>query len=345
MLFEKCMLDESGYVPINVRNRKFLAGSRSTCFPVSIPSAEGMVNAMRLVAPEREETEIAHACREMIDSHLPARGAILLRGLPLETTRDFNHFLELLDYPPFGYEGGIAVRNRTDKLVYEASQEHADITMTPHNEMAYLKRFPRKIFFFCEAAAPDGGEVPINDVRLTAQMLKPELLSEFRAKGIRYTRRLHEGNSSAEIGWRQTFQVEDRGTLEAILLRAGYEFAWGRNGDLRYSYCNPAFVRHPDTGEELWFNQVTELHGSYWQEHPLFEQLNLELADCPANTTYGDGTPIPTEVIEHIRGAIWQTSRGVRMQVGDVLVLDNVTVQHGRMSYHGFRRHAVSLTD
>jgi len=149
-------------------------------------------------------------------------------------------------------------------------------------------------------------------------------------------------SSGGEMGWVETFGTDDKGRVAEHLLASNYEHEWSDGDRLRYYYRKDPFVAHPETGEELWFNQVTELHCSYWRSHPEFPG-NLPDHEYPATTTYGDGTAFDENQISFLRGALWQTSRAVKMRQGDVLVLDNQVLQHGRFSYEGTRRHFVSL--
>jgi alpha-ketoglutarate-dependent taurine dioxygenase len=209
--------------------------------------------------------------------------------------------------------------------------------------MAYLATYPRKIFFFCESAASRGGEVPINDVRETLEVIPEHIRATFRAKRIRYHRNLPMASARGEMGWADTFRTADRRLVEQHMITSGYAFRWDAEDGLHYHYDRDAFIAHPETGEELWFNQVTELHCSYWRSHPHFPS-DLPDHEYPATTTYGDGAAIDEDLISFLRGALWTTARVVRMTPGDVLVLDNQVLQHGRLSFEGPRRHYVSLT-
>lgn len=326
---------------VQVRHRPYLAGSHSAHMPDDIPMANGEVLVWQggRVSP----AEAASACRSAIDSCLKETGSLILRRLPVANRTDFNAFMAAMDYMPHSYEGGIAVRERDAGHVLVASQEDARISMAPHNEMAYLPNYPDKVFFLCVKAAEDGGEVPINDVRHSIDRIPDAVLRKFSDKGIRYHRVLPRDSSGTEIGWRDTFGTPDRDALEAFMQAKGHRIQWLANEGLSYSYVRDAFLPDPVTAQPLWFNQVTELHSSYWREHPLFSS-QLPDTSYPATTTYGDGEPIDSDLITSLRAALWQTSRAVAMQTGDLFVLDNTYVQHGRFSYTGTRLHLVSLT-
>jgi len=66
--------------------------------------------------------------------------------------------------------------------------------------------------------------------------------------------------------------------------------------------------------------------------------------DYPTHTTYGDGTLIESEVMEHIRATKWQCTVCFQMRKNDLAVFDNVKMLHGRMSYTGERRILVFMS-
>lgn len=328
---------------VPVRARRYLAGSDHDDVPLSIPMANDMVLELRPRGGAGDAAGAAAICRPVLDAELERRGAILFRGLPLADRTAFGEFIRLLGYPPLSYSGGIAVRNHEPGHALVASNEPGAITMAPHNEMAYLPDFPRKAFFYCARAADVGGEVPISDIRDSVKLIDPAILAKFRALGIRYHRYLPRDNRKAEIGWVETFGTADRAAIDRIMADKGYDHQWLDDDGLAYSYVNPAFVTHPATGEELWFNQVTELHCSYWRDHPDFP-ADLPDDRYPATTRWGDGGDIDPELISQLRAAIWRPARAVKLNPGDVLALDNLVIQHGRFAFAGPRLHMVAIT-
>jgi hypothetical protein len=67
--------------------------------------------------------------------------------------------------------------------------------------------------------------------------------------------------------------------------------------------------------------------------------------DLPTNTYYGDGTPIEPDVLDELRGAYLAEKTVYPWQTGDVLVLDNMSVAHGRESYLGKRKILAGMAD
>ena len=76
----------------------------------------------------------------------------------------------------------------------------------------------------------------------------------------------------------------------------------------------------------------------------MFEGQQLPDHMYSFNTYYGDGSEIEPDVLQHIRVASWQSAVGFRWRNGDLLAIDNMTVQHGRISFTGPRKVLAFLT-
>ena len=66
-------------------------------------------------------------------------------------------------------------------------------------------------------------------------------------------------------------------------------------------------------------------------------------SDLPYNTYYGDGTPIEDAVVEDLRQAYRQETTSFPWFPGDILLLDNMLVAHGRSPYKGARKVLVAM--
>jgi hypothetical protein len=120
--------------------------------------------------------------------------------------------------------------------------------------------------------------------------------------------------------------------------------AWQEDGHLRTSQVRPGIVRHPSTGDEVWFNHLV-----FWNEWALEEELRDTLVDefgrdgLPFNTAFGDGAPLTREDLESIQAAYEAATVRETWQPGDLLLVDNILSAHGRDPFHGDRKIVVAM--
>ncbi|XP_078682137.1 dapdiamide synthesis protein DdaC-like isoform X2 [Branchiostoma floridae x Branchiostoma belcheri] len=341
--------DWSGQPPAPLRGRRFLVGSDSPGVPeVLSPPGEGFppvyvpADGARF-SPEDWAVAARDVVRSVVDGGV---GAALLRGLPLHTAKDFSRFFNNSGLRPMTYEGGAALRNNVTGHVDTASIEHPAISMETHNEMAYTHPYPEKILFFClEPAQPGcGGESVMADVRQILRKLDPSVVAKFRSLGIRYHRHMPE-SSEAFHGyntWKSIFRTDSRDDVERYMTSRGMTWCWGDDGALTWWYTRPAMTLYK--GEWLWFNQANVLNADYFTSHPEYSSDRPAPAHLsPFHTYYGDGSDIEPEVLQHIRDVTWQVAVGFQMKRSDVLVLNNMYIQHGRLGYTGNRKLLVAL--
>ena len=130
--------------------------------------------------------------------------------------------------------------------------------------------------------------------------------------------------------------------MEKRVEEQGGKVTWDPNGDLYCWYNRPACLPHPETGEKIWFNQATCHNGSYFRQLP----GKTEIPDHkqPGHTYYGDGSDIEPAVLQHMLATAWSCAVGFKWKKGDLLVLDNLAVQHGRVGFKGERKLLVYMT-
>ncbi|XP_070569219.1 dapdiamide synthesis protein DdaC-like isoform X1 [Ptychodera flava] len=291
-------------------------------------------------------SDFAKDAREIIERELHIHGALLFRGLPLQSGDDFSKFMQGMGYTLTEYEGGFAVRNEVFQDVLTASDDSPEYTIEPHSEMSYLEHYPAKIFFFCDVPPlPDhGGESVITDGRKILPKLDPGLVDKVRRVGVRYCRHHPTAKPGAYLPWQQVFFTEDKADVDKYMNEHGRAYRWEPDGALTYWYNLPAFITHPKTGQEVWFNHLNGHHASYLKDHPLWVDVNIPDEKYPIHTYYGDGSDVEEEVLQHIREVLWEESVGFQMQRGDVIALDNVLALHARLGFKGNRRLLASLS-
>jgi alpha-ketoglutarate-dependent taurine dioxygenase len=280
--------------------------------------------------------------RERLRDTLLTAGGLLFRGFDMTAPQTFERFISALSGPLLEYRERSSPRTQVSGNIYTSTDHPADQTIFPHNENSYQQSWPMKIFFYADTPAARGGETPIVDTRRVLQSIDPAVRERFAEAGVSYVR-----NFTSQLGlpWQTVFQTDDRDAVTAYCEQAGIRCEWKPGGGLTTRQVRPAIVAHPVTQEPLWFNHAAFFHVSTL-EHVTGQPLGSVLGDdLPNNTYYGDGTSIDAAVLAHIRECYWAHLRPHTWRRGDILMLDNMLVAHGRAPYEGARRILVGMSE
>lgn len=331
--------------------RKHLPGSQGKGFPEFLaPARQGFPYALRTDSDsDVSVVKWGQLCREQLDKALPDYNAVLFRNLPLFGAKDFAKWASNLGYKPTTYEGGTGNRYLADgeTEVYLSTSDPPDFNIELHNEMACSPVHPKKVIFFCltEPNEQWGGVTPLARNSEIFAQLDPAVVKKLEEKQIRYTRYLPDEKHEPYASWQQSFMTNDPKKVEEYLQREQFNYEWEKGtGNLFYWYSLPPLATHPVTGRKIWFTQPNVHHNTYYKESPMFKGVTLPDHMYPTHTLYGDGSEIEPEVIEHIRAVGWRNAVAFPWRKRDVLVLDNLAVQHGRLSFRGDRLILAYLT-
>lgn len=283
--------------------------------------------------------------RERLRGLLLKAGALLLRGFGPLAPHEFGRFVRVFSgRPALDYVGGASPRVKVCDGVYTSTEYPRHYTLSLHNELSYTYRWPAHLYFYCVRPADEGGETPLADSRVLLGKIDPAVVAEFRARKIRYDRRLH-GGRGVGLSWRDAFETGERAAVEEYCREGGVRHGWGEDGGLWTSQVRPATAAHPRTGEEVWFNQADAFHTSGM--HPETYRSYLSLmpeAEFPLNAYYGDGSPLDPASLAHVREVTAAEMSLFRWRAGDLLILDNVLAAHGRMPFAGPRKILLAMT-
>jgi alpha-ketoglutarate-dependent taurine dioxygenase len=290
-------------------------------------------------------SEWATAQREQLTEYLRRHGAVLFRGFSVGGAGEFEEAVkatsgaaELVEY---SYRS--SPRTQVSGRIYTSTDYPPEHTIPLHNEMAYSRQWPMKVYFYCAEAAREGGETPLADSRRVYARISAPVRARFEEKGVLYVRNY---SNELDLSWQNVFQTESKSEVEDYCRHEGIEVEWKADGRLRTSQLCQSVARHPHTGEMVWFNQAHLFHLSTL-EATVRDMLLSEFAeqDLPRNSYYGDGTPIETSALDEIHEAYRQESVIFPWHKGDLLMLDNMLVAHGRRPYAGARRILVGMAE
>ncbi|HUP19962.1 MAG TPA: TauD/TfdA family dioxygenase [Gemmatimonadota bacterium] len=282
------------------------------------------------------------------------RGAVLLRGSLTGHPQGFADFGKAFGAPAMSYVRGISPRSHVREHVFTSTDAPRIFPIPLHCEMSYTSRWPAGIAFCCQVPPRRGGRTPLSDVRQAYRDLAPDVRERFESRGVLYEQEIPRAGRRIR-GWPAVFGTEVREEVEDTCRAMGIESEWGPDGLLRLREVRPAVIDHPRTGERVWFNQANLYHSSFASElrharRPglalaarLMERIGRAPAPAGVRVRYGDGSPIPRADVEEVRRCLWSHEFHFEWRRGDLLLLDNTGVAHGRQPYSGPRRILASL--
>ncbi|MEE6259643.1 TauD/TfdA family dioxygenase [Plantactinospora sonchi] len=278
-----------------------------------------------------------------VDELLVNEKALVFRGFGI-TEQTLDPVLDLALPNRLAYVHGNTPRTKVGDNVYTSTEYPAEFTISMHNELSYAHTWPARLMFFCQLAATTGGATPVVDGARWLAALDPQVRAAF-ADGVCYRQNLHGGRGFGK-SWQDTFETNRRDEVESFLAPTGATWEWRSDGSLRISQLRPSTIRHPVTGVEVWFNQSDQWHPASLGEDTASALAQILPEDeLPQYVTFADGTPIPPEYVIQVRDRGLEVAVNVDWRSGDLLLIDNILVGHGRRPFTGARRVLVAMSD
>jgi hypothetical protein len=277
------------------------------------------------------------ALRELLTGY----GCLLLRGLPIATAEDFAAARDALLDSRVPYREKATPRSDYGNGVFSSTDLPAAQSIALHNENSYTLEFPGVLLFGCLVAPTTGGCTTVADVRRVLAEIPAPIVRRFRDRGWLLVR-----NYADHVGlpWQAAFGTSDRAEVEAYCAAHEIGLSWTEDDRLRTGQVRSAIVRHPVTGEEVWFN-----HLAFWNLWSLDAEVREVMVDSfgadgfPFATYDGHGAPVSHADLDAIRAAYDRATLREPWQAGDLLLVDNVLCAHGRDPFSGPRRIVVAM--
>ncbi len=291
--------------------------------------------------------------RAVIDQQIHVSGVLLFRGFKISSALEFRTASAAICPDLREYTGGDSPRIDVCDKVYTSSEYPSHLEVLLHNELSYAGWSPRRVFFGCLIPSESGGETHIADGRQIYTGLDKGVRELFESQGITYLQHLWDANGEPGIGksWQQTFETEEKEIAEKYLKESAMSFQWTSRG-IRTAARKQAVVKHPVTGERCWHNQADQWHRGMASVKDSVSGLATEILkpDTTSGTetlgnhaTFGDGTEIDVEALQHIREVSRQHEIVFSWKQGDIMMIDNILSMHGRKPFTGHRQVLVAM--
>lgn len=289
--------------------------------------------------------ELLRTEAEQIKKLLLKNGAILFRSFEIDSAEKLDACVNAFPGKSLDYIAGNSPRTKLQDKVYTSTEYPASEFISLHNELSYGNKWPAYLFFCCAVPALKGGSTVLADSRSFLSHLSKDVQQAFRTKGVMYIRNLH-GGFGAGTSWQDAFETDEKSVVEDYCRRDDIMFEWNDDDDLRLLQKREGIIRHPESGEEVWFNQADQFHPSTNKPEvyeALMEVYEEDPMSMPQYATFGDGDEIPLSMLEEIREVGKQNMVAPQWEKGDLILVDNVLTAHGRMPFEGPRKILVSM--
>ena len=284
--------------------------------------------------------------RAWLSAQLQTQGYAYLRGLSVFTPEDLHQAVSALPGQAFPYEKSLSNALRVDLTdrVFTANEAPAHYTIDLHHEMVQTPFYPDILLFNCQLAADLGGATTVCDSRAVYSGIlqkAPGFIEKLERYGVRYTQEFsgfNKQDSAQGRSWAHLFKVDQlpidqqESAAESTMSRLGYTWRWLDQGNelpdlLLTSPQLPALaLNHQQQG--VFFNQLIAAFLG-WSE--------LTTSQTPM-LTYGNNESIEMDYLEIMANVGRDLTQAIAWQAGDLVILNNHLVMHGRSAFKGQRK-------
>lgn len=274
--------------------------------------------------------------RDEVATLFRRHGALLFRHFDADS-RAFVEFTSAYcenfsTYQGGGFRWGSLDREKVDGnetlLTVTGSTQSFGIPL--HGEMYYMSRRPSVLWFFCENPPSEAGETTLcSGAELYRRLGEPER-EFFRRHRLKYIRRL-TGDE-----WRLAFQMEDPEGLRRWCDENESTIAENPDGSVTIEYVSPAVRRDPAADAEVFINSLLIVHSAEQALRAGFaaKLSGLPREDSPLVVRTEEGEELPADLVERVGRVGKDLTAKVAWEKGDVLMVDNRRIMHGRRSCH-----------
>lgn len=270
------------------------------------------------IEPAAGQDQLYRLDPEVIKTLFREHGALLFRGFPLDLdslTRFSSQFCSRFVRNESGRRINVSGDGTTQtvNLGQEAFPLHPELSRVPWR--------PDIAWFACASPPSIGGETLLCDGVPVVNSLEPATRDKLVGRFILYR---EETPLEAFTEW-LGIPVPDEAALQRLSETSPFDFEY-QHGRIFRSFLRPFFHR-PLFTDDLAFGNFL-----------LFARFMLKARVFP---TFEDGSMIPDDICEELRSVTDRLTTVHRWQPGDILMVDNSRVMHGRNTVHDMRERVI----
>jgi alpha-ketoglutarate-dependent taurine dioxygenase len=316
------------------------------------------------ISPLNPQATIHHAIaflrerKKELGALLLKHGAVVFRNFPVQNAADFASFISALELGDFvNYIGGDSPRDKVEDKVYTSTEASPKFLIPLHQELSFIKNFPKHIYFYCATPPQVGGSTTIGDARIVYRAIAPEVRERFETKKLIYTSNYYHRSAVMELlnrfqrshkSWCEVFETNDKQVVEKECVANEFEWCWHARDWLQRRQKRPAVLKHPHTQEDVWFNQAhlydfnPKLLG--WKNYVAAKLFYFRRSTLLHEISFADKSHVPRDDLYHILNVLKDNTVAFAWRQNDVMVLDNILTMHGRAPFAGPRKILAAMT-
>ncbi|KAK8951449.1 Clavaminate synthase-like protein [Platanthera zijinensis] len=301
-----------GFVEGSLGEAKFIGDD---VFPKTLLPAAGS---------DRNLAKSVLAGRESLVAALRRHRALLFRGFDVASAVDFERAVEAFEWDAFQFSSSVTTRRKLSDRIYTANESSPELLINFHHEGALRKETPSKIFFYCNEPSPEGGETSIVASDVVVEKMEerlPEVMDKVADVGLIHINKTgNDADADTNAIFNKTWKsflgtddkVEAQKRARERLNCSDIRFFGDGSADIVFGPINPVVERE---GRRAW---IVPILGYTDSIHMVFNE-------------FGDGSaPFPPSALNTYREILAENCVDIKWQKGDVLLVDNLAVQHAR---------------
>ncbi|KAG7819867.1 hypothetical protein KL909_004616 [Ogataea angusta] len=323
------------------------------------PVAYNLHNSDGSHSPDEVAAFLAElGARGFFNKQLKNHGVVVLRHTGTTDPEVISRYVEAIATSSgdeeFEQTGVTAKRTIVTPHLSTANEGPSDLAIYQHNEFSRFLKYPSRLFFVCTRYKAAGGATPLvhgGELFAALEQVYPDFLTELGNKGLymKQTWPLETDNSTAWIDYfcfgRDLHTNEDLETQKnkASVLVEEYvskDYYFDENNDLIVGqHSRP--IRNYRVSETESYPVLFNSIAAYYAD----SKFKSNAYQKTAALDYDNSEPIPIKYLDELLEQSIKLAYHHEWQEGDIAIVDNHQVSHGREPWAGERHVLVSMWD
>ncbi|AQZ11951.1 hypothetical protein BZL39_C08840 [Zygosaccharomyces parabailii] len=313
-------------------------------------------------SPERVSAYFKNLAQtDFFNKALAFHGTIIIRNTGTTDPEVISKYINAIGTgsgdQPFVQNGTTATRTEITDILCTANEGPSSIYIHQHNEFSRFKKHPTKLFFVCTKYGSEtkGGQTPIVHGAELFKFLSektPDLLNNLAIRGLYYAQ-IWANVSLTKTSWKDYYcfgrEINKNDELPVAKQKAQKNVHANVSEDYEWLENNDLLVHQHTKPVRLYHNQYTgqRVPTLFTSLATYFYQYKVKSYNTPTfELRYDDGKVIDKNLLEILLQASIDLSYEHEWQEGDIAIVDNYQVSHGRCPWSdGPRQILVSLWD